>query len=174
VINLAAKNFGWTSWKPQPGHGRGFAFARYKNLGAYLAMAVEISVDKESGQIRLLRAEAAIDSGEVVSRDGIINQTQGGIVQSTSWTTLEAVQYGPSGITSHDWRTYPILRFAAAPEAVHVSVIDRPGEAYLGTGEAAAGPTAAAIANALHDVIGKRVRELPLNAARVKGALSAA
>jgi len=174
VITLAAQNFGWTSWKRQPGHGRGFAFARYKNLGAYLALAVEISVDKETGQIRLLRAESAIDSGEVVSRDGIINQTQGGIVQSTSWTTLEAVQYGPGGITSHDWLTYPILRFAAVPEAVRVSVIDRPGAPYLGTGEAAAGPTAAAIANALHDVIGKRMRELPLNAARVKGAMSAA
>ena len=95
-------------------------------------------------------------------------------MQSTSWTTLEAVQYGPEGITSRDWRTYPILRFEMVPDSVNVHVIDRPGEPYLGTGEAAAGPTAAAIANALHDVIGKRVRELPLNAARVKGALSAA
>ena len=173
VINLAAQKFGWSAWKAKPGRGRGFAFARYKNLGAYLAMAVEISVDKDSGAIHVLRAEAAIDSGEVVSRDGIINQTQGGIVQSSSWTTLEAVQYGPDGITSRDWRTYPILRFAMVPEAVNVSVIDRPGEPYLGTGEAAAGPTAAAIANALHDAIGKRLRELPLNAERVKAALTA-
>jgi CO/xanthine dehydrogenase Mo-binding subunit len=173
VINLAAERFGWATYQSKPNHGRGFAFARYKNLGAYLAIALEVSVDRDTGLVRLLRAEAAVDSGEVVSHDGIVNQTQGGIVQSSSWTLLESVTYDRARITSRDWRGYPIMRFAGVPEAVNVHVIDRPGEAYLGTGEAAAGPTAAALGNAVQDAIGKRLRELPLSAERVKGALSA-
>jgi nicotinate dehydrogenase subunit B len=173
VIRLAAERFGWSSYQRKHGHGRGFAFARYKNLGAYLAMAVEIAVDADTGTIRLLRAEAAIDSGEAVSLDGIVNQTQGGIVQAASWTLLEAVGYDRTRITSRDWRGYPILRFAAVPETINVEVIDRPGQPFLGTGEAAAGPTVAALANALRDATGKRLRELPLSAERVKAALSA-
>lgn len=172
VIQRAAAAFDWAGWKPQPHRGRGFAFARYKNLAAYLAIAVEIAVEPESGAVRLIRAEAAIDSGEAVNIDGIMNQTQGGIVQSCSWTLLEALAYGPSGIESHDWRTYPILRFAAVPESVRVQVVNRPGEPFLGTGEAAAGPTAAALANAVMDATGKRLRELPLSASRVKAAMA--
>jgi CO/xanthine dehydrogenase Mo-binding subunit len=173
VIKLAAAKFDWADYKGKPGHGRGFAFARYKNLAAYLAIAVEISVDHDTGLIHLLRAEAAIDSGEVVSHDGIVNQTQGGIIQASSWTLLEQVGYSRTHVTSNTWASYPILRFANVPEQVNVSVIDRPGQPYLGTGEAAAGPTAAALANALQDATGHRLRELPFRAEKVKAALSA-
>ena len=174
VINLAAEKFGWSTGGALPeGRGRGFAFARYKNLAAYLAIAVEVSVSRGSGEVRLLRAEVAIDSGQAVSFDGIRNQTQGGVIQSASWTLFEAVTFEPAGITSKDWRGYPIMRFNAVPEQVNVHVIDRPGLPYLGTGEAAAGPTAAAIANALAHASKLRMRELPLTAARVKAALSA-
>eukprot|EP01037_Dinobryon_pediforme_P001398 gene1398-1419_t len=174
VITLAAEKFGWANAAPLPeGRGRGFAFARYKNLAAYLAIAVEIAVNKESGEVRLLRAEVAIDSGQAVSPDGIINQTQGGVIQSASWTLFEAVTFDQSGITSRDWRGYPIMRFNAVPEQVNVHVIDRPGQPYLGTGEAAAGPTAAALANALANATKLRLRELPFTAPRVKAALTA-
>ena len=172
VVLRAASEFGWPQAATLPkGHGRGFAFARYKNLGAYAAVAVEIAVDRETGRIRVVRAHCAVDSGQIVSLDGIRNQIQGGLIQSASWTLYEAVTYGPGGITSRDWGSYPILRFDAVPEQVAVHVIDRPGQPFLGTGEAAQGPTAAAIANALSDAMGVRVRELPLGADRVKDAI---
>jgi CO/xanthine dehydrogenase Mo-binding subunit len=174
VITLAAETFGWDKAATLPdGHGRGFAFARYKNLAAYLAIAVEVAVSRETGEVRLLRAEAAIDSGQAVSFDGIRNQTEGGVIQAASWTLLEAVSFERTGVTSRDWRGYPIMRFAGVPEHIGVHVIDRPGMPYLGTGEAAAGPTGAAIANALADATKLRMRELPLSAARVKAALNA-
>lgn len=172
VITRATAEFGWAKAAQLPkGHGRGFAFARYKNLGAYAAVAVEITVERETGQIRIVRAHVAVDSGQAVSPDGIRNQIQGGFVQSASWTLYEAVTYEPGGITSRDWGSYPILRFQAAPEQVEVHVIDRPGQPFLGTGEAAQGPTAAALANALADAMQVRVRELPLTQDRVKDAI---
>jgi CO/xanthine dehydrogenase Mo-binding subunit len=174
VINLAAEKFGWnTQTKLPANHGRGFAFARYKNLAAYFAIALEISVSRETGEVRLIRAEVAIDSGQAVNFDGIINQTQGGVIQSASWTLFEQVTFDRTGITSRDWRGYPIMRFNAVPEQVNVHVIDHPGAPFLGTGEAAAGPTAAALANALAHATKLRMRELPLTAARVKAALNA-
>lgn len=172
VITRAAAEFGWAKAATLPkGHGRGFAFARYKNLGAYAAVALEIAVERETGQIRIVRAHLAVDSGQAVSPDGIRNQIQGGFVQSASWTLYEAVTYEPGGITSRDWGSYPILRFQAAPEQMEVHVIDRPGQPFLGTGEAAQGPTAAAIANALADATQVRIRELPLSQDRVKDAI---
>ena len=172
VIERAAREFGWAQAASLPeGHGRGFAFARYKNLGAYAAVALEVAVERETGRIRVVRAHCAVDSGQVVSLDGIRNQIQGGLVQSASWTLYEAVTYGSGGITSRDWGSYPILRFQAVPEQVAVHVIDRPGQPFLGTGEATQGPTAAAIANALADAMGVRIRELPLAQNRVKDAI---
>jgi CO/xanthine dehydrogenase Mo-binding subunit len=173
VVELAAEKFGWAVRQnpPQPGIGRGFAFARYKNLGAYCAVALEVSVAHETGAVRVLRADCAVDSGQAVSFDGIRNQIAGGLVQSTSWTLFEEVGFTPAGITSRDWSHYPILRFPAAPDRVEVHVIDRPGFPFLGTGEATQGPTAAAIANAVADATGKRIRTLPLSHAHVKAAI---
>jgi CO/xanthine dehydrogenase Mo-binding subunit len=171
VITAAANRFGWSGYTPVKGRGRGFAFARYKNLGAYVALAVEVDVDRETGRIRMLRAIAAVDSGQVVNPDGIRNQIEGGIVQSSSWTLFEAVTFNNSAITSADWSQYPILRFPDLIESVEVDVIDRPGQPFLGTGEAAQGPTAGAIANAVADATGARMRELPLTHQRVKAAI---
>ena len=83
-----------------PGHGRGFAFARYKNLGAYAAVAMEVAVDHESGAVRVVRAHVAVDSGQAVSPERIRNQIAGGLLQSSSWTLYEAVGFQPGGITS--------------------------------------------------------------------------
>ncbi|HEY0523119.1 MAG TPA: molybdopterin cofactor-binding domain-containing protein [Stellaceae bacterium] len=163
VVRTAAERFGWSG---RQGRGHGFAFARYKNLGAYLALAVEVSVDRDLGRIRLRRAVAAVDSGEAVNPDGIRNQVQGGIVQSASWTLYEAVNFDRTRILSKDWSTYPILRFPAVPDSVEVHVIDRPGQPFLGTGEASQGPTAAALANAVADATGVRPRDLPFGALR--------
>jgi CO/xanthine dehydrogenase Mo-binding subunit len=171
VVTKAAQEFGWTKGKRPRGEGHGFAFARYKNLAAYCAVAVEASVDRESGAVRLGRVVAAVDSGQAVNPDGIRNQIEGAIVQSASWTLYEEVTFDRSEITSLDWSRYPIMRFPQVPESVAVHVIDRPGEKFLGTGEAGQGPTAAAIANAIADATGARLRDLPLSTLRIKQAI---
>jgi CO/xanthine dehydrogenase Mo-binding subunit len=170
VIRHAAEKFNWTGYQRRPGRGRGFAFARYKNLGAYAAMAFDVEVQRDSGLVRLVRAVAATDSGEVVSPDGIRNQIEGGIIQSCSWTLSEAVTFDRTRITSRDWGGYPILRFPAIPERIEVHIIDRPGQPFLGTGEASQGPAAAAIANAIADAAGARMRDLPFSRERVRQA----
>ncbi len=171
VIQKVAERFGWASYKKQRGRGRGFAFARYKNLAAYTAVACEVEAERDSGKVRMLRAAAAIDSGEAVNPDGIANQVEGGILQSLSWTLYEAVSFDRSRITSRDWASYPILRFNNIPDSIDVEVISRPGSPFLGTGEAATGPAAAALANAIADATGARLREIPFTARRVREAL---
>jgi CO/xanthine dehydrogenase Mo-binding subunit len=172
VITAAAERFGWSKPPPsEPGRGRGFAFARYKNLGAYCAVALELTVEHETGRVRIGRVVAAVDSGQPINPDGIRNQIEGAIVQSTSWTLFEEVTFDRRHITSMDWSGYPILRFPAAPASVEVHIIERPGLPFLGTGEAGQGPTAAAIANALRNAAGVRLRDLPLSQDRVKAAI---
>jgi len=168
TVRTAAAKFGWDAYKRTPRRGRGFAFARYKNLAAYCALALEVEVALDTGFVRIIRADAAVDCGEVVNPDGVRNQIEGGIIQSASWTLLEKLRFDASGVTSQDWAGYPILRFNQAPEALAVHLLDRPGQPFLGTGEAAQGPAAAAIANAVADACGFRVRDLPLDRARMR------
>jgi nicotinate dehydrogenase subunit B len=172
VIKLAAERFGWGKrGKPRNGLGYGFAFARYKNLAAYCAMAMEIETERETGRIRVKRAVSAVDSGQVVNPDGVRNQIEGAILQSSSWTLYESVTFDQTRITSVDWATYPILRFHSVPDSVEVHIVDRPGLPFLGAGEAGQGPAAAAIANAIADATGQRLRDLPLTAAKLKAAV---
>ena len=171
VITLASEGFGWSSFQKQPGRGRGFGFARYKNLAAYCAVAVEIEIEHETGRVRLVRAVAAVDSGQVVNPNGLINQVEGAILQSASWTLYESVSFDDTRITSVDWSTYPILRFDAVPESIDVHVINRPGQPFLGSGETGQGPAAGAIANAVADATGHRLRDLPLSKQRIKAAI---
>jgi len=174
VIEKAAQGFGWKKdQKPPPDRGFGFAFARYKNLAAYCAVACEVEVNRESGRPRLVRAVAAVDSGQVVNPDGLTNQIEGAIVQSMSWTLYEAVTFDDTRITSTDWQTYPILRFNSVPESIQVHIINRPGQPFLGSGETGQGPAAASIANAIANATGKRLRNLPLTRKRIKDAIDA-
>jgi CO/xanthine dehydrogenase Mo-binding subunit len=174
AITTAAQAFGWQSGqKAPPDRGFGFAFARYKNLAAYCAIATEVEVNRQSGRPRLVRAVAAVDSGQVVNPDGLINQIEGAILQSMSWTLYESVTFDETRITSIDWQTYPILRFNAVPERVEVHVINRPGQPFLGSGETGQGPAAASIANAIADATGKRLRDLPLTRKRIRNAMDA-
>ncbi|MFO1184971.1 MAG: molybdopterin cofactor-binding domain-containing protein [Bauldia sp.] len=174
VVQLAAEKFGWKPGAKAPaGRGYGFSFARYENLQAYMALAVEVEVERETGRVRLVRAIGADDSGTAVNPDAIKNQLEGGIIQAASWTLYEQVAFDKGGITSLDWSSYPILRFSAAPEKVEVHVIDRPGLPFLGTAEAPTGPTGAAIANAFANATGVRLRDLPFTRQRVKAAVSA-
>ena len=174
AIEKAAREFGWRKGqKAPPDRGYGFAFARYKNLAAYCAIATEVEVNRQTGRPRLVRAVAAVDSGQVVNPDGLTNQIEGAILQSMSWTLYESVTFDDTRITSIDWQTYPILRFDAVPEKVDVHIINRPGLPFLGSGETGQGPAAASIANAIANATGKRLRDLPLTRKRIKGAMEA-
>jgi CO/xanthine dehydrogenase Mo-binding subunit len=141
------------------GVGRGFGFARYKNSAAYAAVGIELSVD-DRARVRLRRAVIAADAGEIIDRIGLTSQLEGGLLQAASLTLYEQVRYDADGITSRDWDSYPILRFDNVPE-IETVLIERPGDELLGVGEATFGPTAAAIANAIHDATGLRLRRVP-------------
>lgn len=152
--------------------GRGLAFARYENVKAYVAIVAEVAVDPRSGEVRVQQGWIAADAGEIIDPDGLANQLEGGFVQATSWTLKEALGFDSSGVTTRDWESYPILRFSEAPE-VTTTLLDQPGERSLGAGEASTGPTPAAIANAVYQATGVRLRDLPLRPDRVKAALTA-
>ena len=162
VLDAAAERFGWTARRAGGGGGtgRGIAVARYKNMKSYCAVAVEVRVGDDA-KVGLRRAVIAVDAGEIVDPDGLAAQLEGGFVQAASWTLLEAVTWDRDGITSRDWDTYPILRFDEIPE-IETVLVDRPGEPFLGAGEASCGPAGAAIANAVFDATGVRARRLPL------------
>jgi CO/xanthine dehydrogenase Mo-binding subunit len=172
VIEVAAQNFNWNNDPLPPGKGRGFAFAKYKNHAAYLAIALEAEVDRDSGRVQISHVVSAVDCGEAVAPNAIINQTEGGILQSLSWTLYEAVHFNNTRILSADWSSYPILRFSAVPDSIDVHVVDNPGLPYLGVAEAAQGPTGGAIANAFKHATGKRIFDIPYTQERVKAALS--
>lgn len=145
----------------ESGEGIGYAFSRYKNSASYCAVAAKVKVDLEEKLVKPIKMWAVLEAGEAINPDGLINQTEGGMIQAASWTLKEAVQFDSKGITSKDWRNYSILRYNATPET-KVVIIDRPDLPPLGAGEAAQGPAGAAIANAVFQACGKRVRELPI------------
>lgn len=170
VLQTAADKFGWDSFEKGRNRGRGIAFARYKNYAALTAVAMEVEVAPRNGRVRVIRAVAANDSGQIVSPDGIANQIEGGMIQSLSWSLKEEVKFDQTGVLSRDWASYPILTFGEVPP-IEVALVNRPGEPYLGTGESAQGPTAAALGNAIFDAVGVRVRQLPYTPDRVKSAI---
>ena len=152
-------------------NGRGIGFAKYKNLAAYCAVVVDLSVDTHSGAVRVERALATVDAGLVINPDGLRNQIEGGLIQSASWTLMEQVDHDRSRTLARSWADYPILRFPQVP-AVTVDIVNRPQERSLGVGEGAQGPIAAAIANAFAQATGRRVRDLPFAAQTVLRALA--
>ena len=154
--------------RPAPGSGEGWgaSFARFKNLSSYVGIVFKAVVDSDSGQVSLKHVTAVCDAGLVINPDGVRAQIEGGIVQSASWTLKEQIRFSRSGITSRDWASYPILRFDEVPE-IDVHLMPHNGNKSLGVGEAAQGPTAAAIANALFHASGKRLRRLPFTPEQV-------
>jgi nicotinate dehydrogenase subunit B len=170
VIEAAAERAGWGGGALAGSVGRGIGFARYKNAAAYCAVVAEVEAIHE---VRVRRLTIAVDAGLVINPDGLANQIEGGAIQATSWTLKEQVRFDRRGILSDTWETYPILRFSEVPP-VEVRLLDRPHEPPLGAGEAAQGPTAAAIANALRDALGVRVHRLPLTAENIIAAMDQA
>ena len=156
-------------WKPEkrPGIGYGVGFGRYKNTGAYCAAIAEIEGAEE---ISVRKLTLAVDVGEAINPDGVVNQIEGGAIQATSWVLKERVRFDRQRITSTSWTEYPILRFSEVPD-VEVEVIQRPEIDPVGAGEAAHGPVTAAIANAVFDALGVRVRDLPITRDRIIAAM---
>lgn len=172
VIETCAQKAGWKPGQKSDGsHGRGFAYSRYKNLACYVAVVADVAVDRRTGKVRVTKAVSAVDAGLVVNPDGLVNQIEGGIIQSASWTLKEHVAFNRQRITTRSWADYPILTFPEVP-AVEVHLIDRPDERSLGTGEGSQGPAVAAIANAIFNATGVRLRDLPFTPKSVKVALS--
>ncbi|WP_063688206.1 xanthine dehydrogenase family protein molybdopterin-binding subunit [Bradyrhizobium stylosanthis] len=169
VIRAAARR---AQWKPQKraGIGHGIGFGRYKNTGAYCAAIAEIEGAED---IRVKRLTLAVDVGEAINPDGVINQIEGGAIQATSWVLKERVRFDRTRITSASWTDYPILTFSEVP-AVDVEIIQRPEIEPVGAGEAAHGPVTAAIANAVFDCLGVRVRDLPITRDRIIAAMELA
>ncbi|MBO0777093.1 MAG: xanthine dehydrogenase family protein molybdopterin-binding subunit, partial [Actinobacteria bacterium] len=139
----------------------------YKGLAGYCAAVAE--VEAETG-VAARRLWLAVDVGRVINPDGVINQVEGGAVQSASWALRERVRFDRTRITSVNWDSYPVLRFPEIPE-VTVHIVDAPGEPETGAGEIAQGPVAAAIGNAVADAVGVRVRDLPLTREQVARAI---
>jgi nicotinate dehydrogenase subunit B len=164
VLTEVARLAQWGISRPSiEGWGRGLAYARYKNTGAYCAVVVDLVVQ---AAVNLQRIWIAADMGLVVHPDGARNQLEGGAIQAASWTLCEAAQYDASGILSTDWEQYPILRFREVPE-VHITLLERSDCPSLGAGECTAGPVAAAIANAIANATGIRMRTMPFTAERL-------
>ncbi|WP_262496018.1 xanthine dehydrogenase family protein molybdopterin-binding subunit [Nonomuraea sp. SYSU D8015] len=161
VLRRAADAAGWR------GPGQGLGFARYKGNGAYCAAVAEVEAEHH---VRVRHLTIAVDVGQVVNPDGVRNQIEGGATQAASWTLKERVRFDRRRITSGDWASYPILRFSEAPE-VSVELVEHPGTPSVGAGEAAQGPVAAAIANAVAYALGVRVRDLPLTREAVLAAI---
>lgn len=168
AIEAAARRANWQPGRRGDGtRGRGFAFAKYKNLACYCALAADVEVDRKTGRVRVNRVVAAVDAGQIVNPDGVVNQIEGGIIQSASWTLMESVRFDQTRVTTRSWADYPIVRFAEVPE-VEVVLLNQPNERFLGVGEGSQGPTAAAIANGVANATGKRLRALPFTPERVK------
>jgi CO/xanthine dehydrogenase Mo-binding subunit len=167
VLEAAARRSDWGRHPASDSIGHGIGYARYKNSSAYCAVVAEVEAVE---QVRVRRLTVAVDAGLVISPDGAVNQIEGGAIQATSWTVKERTRFDRYTVTSDNWESYPILRFSEVP-AVDVVLMPGDGNPPLGVGECAQGPTTAAIANALCDAIGVRVRSLPLTAEQIVAAM---
>jgi CO/xanthine dehydrogenase Mo-binding subunit len=137
-----------------------------------VATVADVEVDKPTGKITVKRMTVAHDCGLIVNPDGLRNQIEGNTIQGVSLTLLEEVQFDGSGVKSLDWRSYPILTFQDVPD-VDIVLINQPDLPMFAAGEPAITPVAAAIANAVFDATGVRLREIPLTPQRVRVALKA-
>jgi CO/xanthine dehydrogenase Mo-binding subunit len=159
VLRKACEMAGWHErGHAAPDTGLGLGFARYKTQGAYCAVVARVEVTHE---LRVRHLYIAVDVGEVINPEGVIQQIEGGAIQAASWALCEEAHFDAYGLVDGDWESYPILRFSQVPE-VSVEILPGGGHPPVGAGEPSLGPTAAAIGNALRAALGVRVRRLPL------------
>jgi len=178
VIKRTAALMKWQA-RPSPGadtsaaiaRGRGISFVHYKHSETYVAMAMAVAVDRASGKITVERVACAHDCGQIINPDGVRAQVEGSILQTLSRVLLEEVKFDRSRVLSLDWSSYPILRFSDVPK-LDIDLVDRPNEPPLGAGEAACSAVGAALANAVYDATGTRLRTVPFTPERVKAELN--
>ena len=179
VIEVAAKAAGWELRNsPKPASkgdiatGRGFSAMQYEGIDGYAGTVCEIEVNKKTGKIRVTRVVVSHDVGIIINPRGIKAQIEGNVVHGVSRTLKEEVALDAKTSKSTDWDSYQVLRFTELPE-IKIALINRPNASPTGSGENAMTAIPAAIANALFDATGARVRRLPLTPARVKAAIAA-
>lgn len=178
LVNRMARMMKWQT-RPSPGpdknaavaRGRGMSYVHYKHSETFVAMGLEVAVERASGQIKVERVSCAHDCGQMINPDGVRAQVEGSILQTISRVLLEEVKFDRSSVLSTDWSSYPILRFSDAPR-LEIDLVDRPSKPPLGAGEAACAAVGAALANAVYDATGVRLRTIPFTPERVKGALN--
>ena len=146
---------------------------KYELVRTYVAVVADVEVNRRTGRIRVERFHVAHDCGQIINPDGLRNQIDGNVIQTVSRTLIEDLQWDRSMVTSLDWKSYPILRFPDVP-AVHIDLIDRPTERPWGAGEPTAAVVPSAIANAIYDAVGVRVRSVPFTPEKVLAALRSA
>lgn len=181
VVQAAMKLAKWEARpgpNPQTGSGpvlkgRGISYLRYNNQTTYVAAVAEVEVARDTGEVRVTRVCASHDCGEMVNPDGVANQVEGGVLQTVSRTLMEEVDWDRNKVKSVDWASYPIMRHTQAP-TVEVALIDRPGQVAWGAGEPMGCAIPAAIANAVFDATGARLRSVPLTPDKVKAAMAVA
>jgi CO/xanthine dehydrogenase Mo-binding subunit len=179
VLNAAANAAGWkTRPSPNSGNGatgiaagRGVACVLYEGNNGYCAMVAEVHVDLSTGQVTVTRIVTSQDSGPVSNPDGLRNQMEGGALQGMSRCLREEVTWDDQKITSVDWRTYPVFHFGEPLPVIETILLNRLDRPQMGAGECTITLAAAAIANAIFDATGARVREIPFTPARVLVAL---
>jgi nicotinate dehydrogenase subunit B len=176
-IEVLKRTAALIGWQPRRGRasgsiGRGIAYAHYKHNETYVAMAMEVEVDRASGAIRVRRVACAHDCGLVINPDAVKAQIEGNILQTLSRTLHEEVEFDAARVTSVDWKSYPILTFPEVPE-IAIDLVMRQDDPPLGAGEASCVNVPAALANAVYDAAGIRLRVVPFTRDRVKAALRA-
>ena len=168
VIEAAATMADWREDAPGgEGVGRGIGFARYKNSSAWCAVVAEVELGE---RVRLTRAHIAVDCGEAIDVDGVVNQIEGGAIQAASWTLIEEAGWDSNGPRARAWEDYPVLRFGDTPD-IRVRLLQPAGAPPLGAGECVAGPMAGALGNAVRHALGVRVRRMPLTPERIATAI---
>ena len=179
VLRAVAEKIGWRARPPGPrgplgdvANGRGVSLARRD--GTIVGLVAEVAVDRRTGKVRPKRMVVGHDCGLIVNPDGLRRCVENALVYGTSRALHEEVTFSRENVTSVDWETYPILDVTEAPEVVEVVLIDRPDVRPTGAGEPAVRTAGAAIANAIYDATGVRLRRGPFTAARVKAALAGA
>ncbi len=160
VLRLAAERVDWKPRIGPSGAGRGVAVVRYKDVAAYVALVADVSVDGEDASFTVDRLTAVCDAGTVVDEVGLRNQLEGGLLQGLSRTLHEGVGLTRDGRGARDWSEYPSLRMLGTPE-IDLVLVRGAGGRPLGAGEATTPAVAPAVANALDDAIGVRLRTLP-------------
>jgi nicotinate dehydrogenase subunit B len=167
------------SWKAQPvrsmvngdiARGRGVAYVKYELVRTYVAAVADVEVDLKSGKVRVTKFYVAHDCGQIINPDGLRNQIEGNVVQTVSRTLIEELKFDRSRVTSVDWASYPILKFPDVPE-VAIRLMERQTEKPWGAGEPTAAIVPAAIANAIHNATGARLRSVPFTPDKVQAAL---